>query len=216
VRIRAPQAFRSQRRAVTPADYVAAAERYPDVRKAVASLRWTGAWTTVFITVDRAEGLPIDPAFEVELRRFLDPLRMAGQDLEIDGPRFVPLDLAMTVCVQRGYRQEDVLSHLLDVFSARDLPDGRRGFFHPDAFTFGQPLHLSSVVATAMGVAGVRYVDIDPTPPKPHRFRRWNSADDGAYDLGRLEVGQLEIIRLDNDPNAPENGSITFFMEGPA
>src|SRR5262249_5013408 len=38
----APQAFRTQERAVTPADYAAAAERRADVERAVASFRWTG------------------------------------------------------------------------------------------------------------------------------------------------------------------------------
>lgn len=216
VRMRAPHALRTQRRAVTPADYAAVAQRYPEVQKAVASLRWTGAWSTVFITVDRTGGRPITPDFEAGLRSFLDPLRMAGQDLEIDGPRYVPLDIAMTVCMQGGYRPEDVLASLISLFSCRDLPDGRRGFFHPDAFTFGQSLYLSAIVSTALSVAGVRYVDLDPTPPKPNRFRRWHSADDGGYELGRLDVGRLEIIRLENDPNAPENGTLTFFMEGPA
>jgi hypothetical protein len=57
-------------------------------------------------------------------------------------------------------------------------------------------------------------VDVDDTPPKPNRFRRWGEASFGELAEGRISVGPLEIIRLDNDPNAPENGKIEFLMTG--
>ena len=52
----APQAFRTQERAVTAADYAAAAERRADVQRAAATFRWTGSWHTVFVTADRVGG----------------------------------------------------------------------------------------------------------------------------------------------------------------
>ena len=52
VRRNAPQAFRTQERAVTPEDYAAVSERYDGVSRAAATLRWTGSWYTVFVTVD--------------------------------------------------------------------------------------------------------------------------------------------------------------------
>ena len=42
----APQAFRTQERAVTPADYAAVTERETGVYQAAADLRWTGSWHT--------------------------------------------------------------------------------------------------------------------------------------------------------------------------
>ncbi|MGH8444346.1 MAG: baseplate J/gp47 family protein, partial [Solimonas sp.] len=60
VRRDAPEAFRTQERAVTPADYAAAAARRPDVQRAAASFRWTGSWHTVFVTPDRFGGVDID------------------------------------------------------------------------------------------------------------------------------------------------------------
>ena len=51
-----PQAFRTQERAVTAADYAAAAERRPEVQRAAATFRWTGSWHTVFVTADRVGG----------------------------------------------------------------------------------------------------------------------------------------------------------------
>ena len=87
VRLDAPQAFRAQERAVTEADYAAAAQRHSGVQRAACTRRWTGMFHTMFITVDRRGGRPVTPEFEQELREFLERFRMAGYDLEIDGPR---------------------------------------------------------------------------------------------------------------------------------
>jgi len=205
----APQAFRRQERAVTPADYAAVAERHPEVQRAVATRRWTGSWHTMFVTVDRRGGAPIDAAFERELRAFIERFRLAGHDLEIDVPRFAPLDLAFDVCVRRGYFAPDVEQRLLDAFSRRVLPDGTTGFFHPDRFTFGAPVYLSALIARAMEVPGVAQV-------LPRRFQRWSRTPAGELADGVITMRRLEIARLDSDPNAPENGRIEFRMVGEA
>jgi hypothetical protein len=214
VRQYVPQAFRTQERAVTEADYAAIAARYPQVRQAQATLRWTGSWYTMFVTVDRAGGQPVDAAFRHGLRAFLESFRMAGYDLEIEPPVFVPLDIAFTVCVAPGYFRSKVEKALYEIFSNRVLPDGRLGFFHPDQFSFGQSVYLSRIVAAAMEVPGVHWVDTDDTPPKPNHFRRWGRPSSGETAAGEIDFARLEIARLDNDPNQPENGKIAFFLDG--
>jgi hypothetical protein len=214
VRSYAPEAFRTQERAVTEADYGVVARRYPGVQRAVATLRWTGSWYTQFVTADREGGRAVDAPFRTGFRGFLESFRLAGYDLEIEPPAFVPLDIAFTVCVSPGYFRSNVRQALLDIFSNRDLPDGRRGFFHPDNFTFGQPVYLSRIIAAAMQVPGVHWIDTDDRPPKPNRFKRWGQASAAETAAGEIDFGRLEIPRLDNDRNAPENGRIDFFMEG--
>lgn len=214
VRQYAPQAFRTQERAVTAADYVEVTERHPEVQKAAATLRWTGSWYTVFITVDRAGGRPVDAAFEQELRAFVERFRLAGQDIEINAPYFIPLEIVFSVCVKPGYYRSQVKADLLKLFSNRDYPDGTRGFFHPDNFTFGQPVYLSQLIALAMGVPGVQWVDAEDAPGKPNRFRRWGQSAQGEFAAGMISFGRLEIARLDNDPSLAENGKIDFLMEG--
>jgi hypothetical protein len=214
VRLYAPQAFRVQERAVSEADYVEVAQRHPDVLKAAATLRWTGSWHTMFVYVDRRGGRSVDRAFQQEMAAWLERFRLAGYDVEIEGPKFVALGLAMTVCVAPGYFQADVKAALLDVLSSRNQPDGRRGFFHPDNFTFGQPVYLSAVVAAVMSVPGVLWVDTDDLPPKPNRFGRFGQPAPTDAAAGRISFGPLEIARLDNDPSEPEHGTIDFFMQG--
>lgn len=214
VRLYAPQAFRTQERAVTDADYAAAAERHPEVQKAAATRRWTGSWYTVFVTVDRAGGRAVDAPFKTKLLKFLERFRLAGEDLAVDTPRFIPLDIEFTVCVKPGYYRSQIKQDLLKLFSRQDLPDGRRGFFHPDNLTFGQPIYLSQMIALVMSVPGVQWVDAEDTPGKPNRFRRWGQSAQGEFSAGRVSFERLEIARLDNDPSLPENGKLDFFMEG--
>ena len=208
VRLYAPQAFRVQERAVTEADYAAVAQRHPEVQRAAATRRWSGSWHTWYVTVDRKGGLPVDTDFKERLCGFLGRFRLAGYDLEIEAPRFASLDVALRVCVEAGYLRSNVKRALLgEAFSNADLPGGRRGFFHPDNCTFGQPVYLSQVVTAAMAVPGVRWVE-------PVRFKRWGERARGELEAGRITFDRLEIARLDNDPNAPENGKIEFDMQG--
>ena len=207
VRLYAPQAFRVQQRAVTEADYAEVAQRHSEVQRAVANIRWTGSWYTVFVTIDRKGGKTVNAAFEDEMRAFLERYRIAGYDLEIDGPEFVPLDLQLQVCAKSGYFRSDVKESLLKVFSNGVLPNGQLGFFHPDNLTFGQPVYLSQIYETAMKVPGVASVDVA-------RFQRWGKAANHEIDNGVLKVSTLEVVELDNDPNFPENGKLDIQIEG--
>ena len=206
-RQRAPSAFRTQERAVTPEDYAEVAQRHPEVQRAAATIRWTGSWYTVFLTIDRFGGRPVDAGFEEELRAHLERYRLAGQDLEVDGPRYVSLEVEMLVCVLPEYFRSDVKAVLLETLGNRALPDGRRGVFHPDNFTFGQPVYLSRLYEAAQAVEGVDRVDV-------LTFRRQQGDDGSALDEGVLPMHRLEIARLDNDPNFPENGVMRLRVEG--
>jgi predicted phage baseplate assembly protein len=207
VRVDAPAAFKTLERAVTPEDYATIAQRHPEVQRAEATMRWTGSWRTVYLSVDRLGGRPVDDAFEAALRAHLEPYRMAVHDLEIDGPQFVSLELELEVCVLPGYFRSDVAGALLEVLGSRTLPDGRRGHFHPDNLTFGQAVQLSPIVAAAAAVPGVRDVQVIT-------FQRLGVRSHKAIDEGSLAIGRLEIARLDNDPNFPERGVLTLDLEG--
>jgi len=211
VRQRAPSAFRKQERAVIPNDYQEIATRREiaeacnlDVQRAAATMRWTGSWYTVFLTIDRLKGKNVDGNFEQRLRRCMERFRMAGQDLEVDGPLHVSLEIVLGVCVKSGYFFSDVQRELLDLFSNRALPDGRLGVFHPDNFSFGQTVYLSPLIATAQSVAGVESVNVK-------KFQRQGIDSSEALLAGKLALGRLEIARLDNDRNFPERG--VFILE---
>lgn len=203
----APEAFKTQERAVTEADYAAKTELHPEVQKALANFRWTGSWHTVFITIDRKNSISIDDQFKKEIYEHLEKYRMAGYDLEIRPPEFVPLEIEMNVCVKTGYFRSAVKQELQKVFGRFNLPDSSRGFFHPDVFTFGQSVYLSTIYKTAMKIDGIDSVELKT-------FKRLGEATNLEKENGVLEARENEIIRLDNDPNFPENGKINFLMFG--
>jgi len=224
----APFAFRSQQRAVTPEDYQAAAERHPEVQRAAAAFRWTGSWPTVFVTLDRLGGLPIDADFDQTMRDFLEPYRLAGHDLEIEGPTYVSLEIALTVAAKPDHFRADVKRAVLDVFSSGLTLDGRPGVFHPDNFTFGQPVYLSAIYAAAQAVDGVAWMEVtrfqrQDRPDAPRlpmmaagrlQLARAQRTRSRGLSQGRLDFARLEIPRLDNNPDHPERGVFTVTMEG--
>src|SRR5262249_25268950 len=160
VRASAPWAFRTQQRAVTMDDYRDVAERFPGVQRAAAELRWTGSWYTAFVTVERKGAATVDAPFKDALRAYLDGYRLAGYDLEIEDARRVPLLIETRACAAPAYVAATVEQALRDVFSARVLPDGSKGAFHPDNFNLGGPIYLSPLYARAQAVDGVQSVTI--------------------------------------------------------
>ena len=202
-RQKAPQAFRTQERAVIGADYeFLTRQGDATVQRATSTMRWTGSWRTAFVSVDRLGAKPVDGAFETSIRNYLEPYRMAGLDLEVDGPVYVSLEIEMNVCIEPGYFGGDVKAALLQVFSNKMLTNGRLGVFHPDNFTFGQTVYLSPFYAAAQQVPGVRSVEFT-------KFQRQGEDQTNAVDSGLLLLGGLEIARCDNDPNYPEHGIFT-------
>ncbi len=207
IRLSAPAAFRFQERAVTEADYAAVTEREPGVQRAAARFRWTGSWYTAFVAADRVGGRPVDAAFVSDTKTFLDGYRMAGHDLDVEQPVVVPLDIALEVCVKRGYFVFDVKRELQRELGNGVFPDGRFGFFHPDNFSFGTPVYLSQIFGRASAVPGVRWV-------RAIRFQRYGKTANGELENETIAVGPREIVRLDNDQSLPENGKLELTMKG--
>jgi hypothetical protein len=124
----------------------------------------------------------------------------------------VPVDLALQVSVATGSSQSDVGQALLQVFSSGTLLNGSLGFFHPDNFTFGDNLFASKIYATAMTVPGVQSVTIT----RLARSRAAQPEQETSLNLaqGFLQTGADEVIRLDNDRNFPENGTLAVTASG--
>ena len=204
----APEAYRArQLRAVTLADYITRAEEVPGVAKAVARYAWTGSWRTVRIAVDPAG----TPDLSLELRRrvlgHLEAVRLIGEDIELRAALPVPLAVTVVLCVSPTHWIEDVRMALEDEFTDSYTGDGRRGFFHPDEWTFGQPIHKSQLAGRVHQVAGVEHlISI--------RLERYEQATLGTTDAEALDVRTEEIILVRNDPDHRELGFIDFVLHG--
>lgn len=208
VRLFAPYAFRyTIQRAITAEDYGVLAQRHPRVQKATAVLRWTGAWYEVEVAIDPKNQAEAPEKLLAEVECLLRPFIRIGHAVRVRRATYVPIDLELTVCVKPDYLTGHVKAELIGLFSTGVLPDGRLGFFHPDNLTFGSGIMVSKLVALAHSVTGVDNVIVT-------RLRRYREAPGRELADGVLALGPLEIPRLDNDRNSPENGMIAFTMMG--
>jgi len=221
---RAPEAYRRhQLRAVTLDDYAARAETVPGVGHARARYLWSGSWRVVRVAIDPVGGGALQPALRERIASTLDAVRLIGDDVELRAAEYVPLDIRVGLCARSGYWIEDLRAELEMAFSDADLPDmawGTRGLFHPDAWTFGQPLYASQVIGRALAVTGVERVT-------RLSMRRFNPGSGGGLtvveiDLDalpesttqRLDFGDFEILIVANDPDHLERGRIGFDIQG--
>lgn len=208
IRRRAPQAFMTQERAITMTDYAtvtqAASSRIED---AAAALRWTGSWYTVFITAEPTSAGPLSPPLRRSLTRYVNGYRLAGQDLQIEGPAYVSLDIELTVCVEPGYFQRDVEQALLQVLGSGALSCGPPPLFAPGRFELGQTVYLSPIYAAARTVAGVQSVSATVFQPQ--------GVKTSAYlRRGEIALGPFQVARMENDPSLPDHGRLTLVMQG--
>lgn len=200
----APEEFRAvTHRAVTPEDYCAIAERLSWVQKAGVRQRWTGSWPTTFVTPDPEDAYTVTAAQRAELAGLLDCVRQAGREVCVLDPRYRAIDLELWICVKPGHLPSDVRDRVLRRLRGDSVTPG---YFNPDAFTFGTPIHrltLEGVVGAVSGVLAVKDIQIGARaihePRKMEPFYR---------------VPDNEIIRLANDPRTPERGSVRVYTEG--
>jgi hypothetical protein len=208
IRRRAPQAFMTQERAVTMADYERVTEMNAQVQNAVATLRWTGSWYTVFITAERKGEGSLTTALRQQLKRNINRYRLAGQDIELEPPQYVSLQIDLTICVDPDYFSADVEGTLMRVLGCGMLSDGTKGVFYPGNFTFGQTVYLSPIYAAARKVPGVQSVtatifQAQGSPPTPIYLTK-----------GEMPLGPFQIARLENDRSLPDHGQLTLTMQG--
>ena len=218
---RVPEAYRQhQLRAVTLQDYAKRAEELQGVAHASAHYAWTGSWRTVRVAIDPAGTIVLAEPLRRAIADHLEAVRLIGEDLEVRPASYVPLDVKLTLCAQSAYWPEDLRAVLDEEFSDGWTRDGRRGFFHPDAWTFGQPLYASQLIGRALGVTGIgRVLRLS--------MRRWNPGTGGGLTeididpsalpdsrIEKLVVGPFEIIVVANDPDHLETGRITFEITG--
>jgi len=207
IRTNAPQAYqRVAYRAVQPADYAEMAERLPWIQKAGATSRWTGSWSTIFVTADPRDEVGLSPAHRRELVQTLDRVRQAGREVKVMAPRYADFDLEIRLCAAiNAYPGEVEAAALQALFGSSHA----RGFFDPDNFTFGSPLSRAALIAALQAVPGVRAVE-------GMRIRRPGYFDWRDFVELSLAVGANELVRVANDRDLPEQGAVRLIMEGGA
>jgi hypothetical protein len=208
IRDGAPQAFAANPlRIVRPADYVAAAQSLPWVHQAGTTFRWTGSWLTVLTAAD-----PVDteqPTLdEVSLLTgLLNRRRLAGYESYVLAPRYVSVDLQITLCANPAYFAADVEAAVLTALRPGQLSAGGVGFFDHTRWGFGAPLEPSALLAAVQACPGVDGVT-------QMLFRQRGLQSNLTPLTETLTVGVDQILRIDDDPSHPEAGSLTVIVNG--
>ena len=143
------------------------------------------------------------PQVQAQLRSTRSTSHAPNRALRNGADRNRAIDLELWICVKPGHLPSDFRDRVL----RRLRGDGvTPGYFNPDAFTFGTPIHrltLEGVVGAVPGVLAVKDIQIGArTIHEPRKMEPLYRVPDN------------EIIRLANDPRTPERGSVCVYTEG--
>lgn len=199
VRVYAPSAFQQVlERAVTPRDYVSLAESIPGVQNAAAAIQWMGTREIIKIAIDPLDTDAPDDKFLSSIKKNLERYRLIGQQIHVDPATYVPIELDVTIQLDSAADALHLKSQLQQILGNTQLPNGQLGFFHPDNFTFGQPVNVNRIV-TACKIKGVKNVTV-------LTLQRLNDPTSNAAKRGDLFMDRHEIAQLDYDPRNPLRG----------
>lgn len=198
----APEAFRAVTfRAVRPEDYAEIAGRLPWVQRAGARFRWTGSWLNAFVTPDPLGAFELSPDRRTELEGLMGCVRQAGREVFVRNPRNVNIDLEIGICVAPSVYPGQVKERVIDALVGQKGGQAAKGFFDPDHFTFGTPLRRAALEAAVQEVPGVLGVE-------GLRIRARGITDWRDFTELTFSVHHDQVIRLQNDPEFPERGSL--------
>jgi hypothetical protein len=131
-------------------------------------------------------------------------VRQVGRDVVVRDPVFLNVDLQIAICVRPGAYFGQVSGAIVRALAGPAGPGRPAPFFHPDSFTFGDPLLRAELEAAVAGVPGVLAV-------REIRYRLRDFRPYVPFDTPRIEAGSDRIIRLRNDPDRPGHGTLAIY-----
>jgi predicted phage baseplate assembly protein len=180
-------------RIVSLQDYEDFARAFSGIDKALATWSWSGEKRRVFVTVAGSQGAEV-PSDSVLAQNLLTAMRQAGDPnvpllVASYEPRLFRLSAALQV--HPDHAAEKVLAA---------VEQRLRESFSFEARSFGQPVHLSEIIAVMQNVTGVVAVDVNELyrTDQPAQLRPRLEA--GAPRLGDDKLLAAELLTLDPRP----------------
>jgi hypothetical protein len=214
-KIMGPKTLKLQERAVTSEDYTKLIkQRFPKVSNVKTRFSHNGGWKTLEIILDMKNNLVPNKKFLNELKIFVNKIKMIGYDVSISQTKYIFPEIEISIFLKKGFVKSEAKSRLKFVLGNKEDETGHKGFFHPENFTFGDPIYVSKLYDIIESVHIVDYAIIT-------KFNNFNtpyiSTDYEKDEItkrnlkrGFIPVNERNIVRLDNDPNYPEHGSLTL------
>jgi hypothetical protein len=187
---------------------------FEPLQNALGRLCWNGSWYEAVVAVDPMGTETADAELLAEIDAYLMRYRRIGHDVSVTPANYVPLDLGLSVCVKPLYLQAQVTALVRRLLGTGVLPDGTLALFNPNRLTFGQAVYLSPIVAAVQSVPGVLEVQVTRLARLVPGRAPPGVRPDSVPANGMLTLGPSEIARLDQNPNAPEDGRLTLLLRG--
>jgi hypothetical protein len=232
-----PRAIHTQRRMVTASDYALRLAEHPLVLYAQSYARWTGSWSSTFVTGLFFNRLALDEEAAGATSEETDWLCNSVDDFhrkreleEIDWAQSPTVRTVLRHYVA-AYRMagQEVFLRDADIvginisLSLRIAPNyyqsevrravlatlGTRlgGYFEAGNLAFGEDLYASDLVEVVMALEGVEAVCLN-------RFKRVGKRFANQADGGRIELQGFEVAVCDNLPGQPERGALSLSLHG--
>ena len=243
-KIAGPKSLKDLERAVTLKDYEDLVKRefQNEITNARARFVYTGSWDTIFVSVDlkgvvRKNGVDQSELFD-RIRKYLDRVKMIGYEVQIEEAKYVPIEIGIRVYLQKYFDSEDLRDRIRSSLINKDnsILDGTNGLFHPDNFTFGDPVYASKIYEVLKNAPEVKYGIITtfrkrpigeavnskdmikssssspsrpaPLPSPDEVIGQRDEETKRNLEQGYIPTNKNEIITIDNDPLHPENGTV--------
>ncbi len=187
---------------------------FEPLQNARCTLCWNGSWYEARVAIDPMGTETADAELLAEVDAYLTPYRRIGHNLSVTAANYVSLDLGLSICVKPLYLQAQVEGMLRRLLGTGVLPDGTLALFNPDRLTFGQAVYISPIIAAAQSVPGVLEVQITRLARLVPGSSPPLATPESVPPTGILTLGPREIARLDQNPNAPDNGRLTLLLRG--
>ncbi len=189
-RQQAPGVFRSRQRAVTQEDYVALAENFPGVARAITI---SAAWNYVDLYVVAAGNFDLTQDLHDKLLAYFEKKRMVTTLVNVRSPVFVWLHITVNVGVEPTFYREDV---------ERRVEEALAVLLDIDRLDFGKTFYLSKIYEAVEAVPGTDFAEVT-------QFQGTNSSTPPAEEAKVVD----SQIRLDSG-EFPRPGTIVVSVIG--
>jgi len=142
------------------------------------------------------------PSARVILRRYIEALRMVGQEVVLQNPVYIGIYMSLSVQVAANFYQSEMRHAITQV-----LGHGPAGFFEPGQHGFGEDLYSSDVIEALMALDGIEQVCLN-------RFKRIGSQYPDRAVVGFIPLDGLEVAICNNDAGDPTSGYYRLKLQG--
>jgi hypothetical protein len=229
-RLRGPRRIHAQKRMVTLADHETRVVTHPLVTRARARLVWTGAWSTILVSVLLSDGLKLDDPLTVLNLERRQAIVDYHRQQSLPAPVFNAAATARRL-LRMLVEQERLAGSEVFLEDAREAPidfalsvtarpghfrsqlqaaliqafsADEGGFFAPGRFGFGEAVFASDIIQAAMGVEGVAIACLN-------RLKRAGASFPNRADAGSVAIAADELAVCFNTPG---RGTFRINVEG--